>query len=64
MSRMTMKTTSYGAMHFTVAVAVAYAVTGSWIAAFGIGLIEPFIQTIAYAFHEKVWARIPAQGSA
>ena len=59
MARMTIKTTSYGVMHFVVAVLVAYVVTGSWAAAIGIGLIEPAIQTIAYAAHEKVWARIP-----
>lgn len=57
MNRMAMKTTSYGVMHFTVAVAVAYAVTQSWAAAISIGLLEPFIQTIAYALHERAWSR-------
>ena len=64
MSKTAIKTTSYGIMHFTVAVAVAYAVTRSWAAAFSIGLIEPFIQTIAYAVHEKAWARIPLRRAA
>ena len=44
-------------MHFCVAVAVAYVVTGSWVAALGVGVIEPIIQTFAYTLHERAWAR-------
>ncbi|MCK5748546.1 MAG: DUF2061 domain-containing protein [Oricola sp.] len=51
-----MKTVTYGVMHFCVAVTVAFAVTGSWVAALGVGIIEPMIQTVAYTFHEKAWA--------
>ncbi len=64
MNKMALKTTSYGVMHFCVAVTVAYAVTQSWAAAIGIGVLEPFIQTIAYALHERAWARAPAGGIA
>lgn len=53
------KTVSYSLTHLVVAVSVAYALTGDWRIALGIGLVEPAIQTIAYAIHEKVWARIP-----
>ncbi len=49
------KTGTYGAMHFVVAVAVAYAVSGSWQIALGIGLIEPLVQTAFYNLHERVW---------
>ena len=52
------KTISYGVMHLIVAMAVAYAVTGSLAAAFAIGLLEPAIQTVAYFFHEKAWGNI------
>ena len=52
------KTISYGVMHLIVAMAVAYAVTGSLAAAFAIGLLEPAIQTVAYFFHEKAWGKI------
>ena len=52
-----MKTVTYGVMHFVVAVTVAFAVTGSWVAALGVGIIEPMIQTVAYTLHEKAWAR-------
>ncbi|MEM9810172.1 MAG: DUF2061 domain-containing protein [Pseudomonadota bacterium] len=50
-----MKTATYAGMHFVVAFIVAYALTGSLVAAVSIGLVEPFIQTGAYALHEKLW---------
>ena len=55
-----LKTVTYGAMHFTVAVAVAYAISGSWQIALGIGLIEPVVQTIFYAFRERAWRLMPS----
>lgn len=55
-----LKTLTYGLMHLTVAVCVAYALTRNWHAALAIGLLEPLVQTFAYAFHEKVWARVKA----
>jgi len=51
------KTASYYVTHITVAAAVAYAVTGSWIAAVTLSLLEPTVQTIVYFFHERIWAR-------
>ena len=55
------KTVTYGTMHFVVAVAVAYAISGSWQIAIGIGLIEPAVQTIAYVVHERAWRAVPAK---
>ena len=52
-----MKTLTYGLMHLTVAITVAFALTRNWHAALAIGLIEPVIQTVAYTFHEKAWAQ-------
>ncbi len=52
-----LKTITYGLMHLIVAVAVAFALTRNWHAALAIGLIEPFVQTIAYTVHEKLWSR-------
>ena len=46
-----LKTLTYGLMHLTVAIAVAFALTRNWQAALAIGLIEPFVQTIAYTVH-------------
>lgn len=53
------KTCTYSAMHFVVAFSVAYWLTGSWQSAAAIGMLEPLVQTVAYAIHEKVWARMP-----
>lgn len=50
------KTGTYGAMHLAVAFAVAYAITGSWQVALGIGLVEPLVQTLFYGLHERLWA--------
>lgn len=55
MNRDLMKTLSYGFMHFGVAITVAYALTQSWKIALSVGVIEPFVQTIAYTLHERAW---------
>jgi uncharacterized membrane protein len=52
-----LKTATYYVMHITVAMAVAYAVTGSWVAALTLSLLEPSVQAVAYFFHERAWAR-------
>lgn len=57
MRRTITKTASYSVMHMTVAIAVAYALSGSWVVALSIGIVEPLVQTVAYHFHEQVWAR-------
>jgi uncharacterized membrane protein len=57
MPRPALKTLTYSVTHFTVAITVAFALTRSWQAALAIGLIEPAVQTIAYAIHERVWER-------
>ncbi len=53
-----LKTGSYSVMHLLVAIGVAYAITQDWRAALAVGLIEPVVQTFAYFFHDRVWARI------
>ncbi len=52
------KTATYSATHFIVAAAVAYALTGDWKIALAISLVEPLVQTAAYAAHEKAWDRL------
>lgn len=53
--RVLAKTLSYGAMHLTVAITVAYALTSDWRIALGIGIVEPAVQTLAYTLHERLW---------
>ena len=57
------KTASFAVLHFGVAFLVAYLLTGSVAAATGIGLIEPLANTVAFYFHERVWARAEGRAS-
>jgi uncharacterized membrane protein len=57
MRRTIAKTATYAVMHFTVAIGVAYALTRDWQIALAVGLVEPAVQTVAFAIHEKLWAR-------
>lgn len=58
MRRAVLKTASYSLMHLSVAVMVAFALTRDLRIALSIGLIEPTVQTVAYAIHEKIWRRL------
>lgn len=49
------KTASYYVTHITVAAMVAYAVTGDWLAAVTLSLLEPTVQAFVYFFHERLW---------
>lgn len=49
------KTMTYCIMHFTVAIAVAYALTRNWGIALSIGIIEPLVQTGFFNLHERSW---------
>jgi len=60
-SRTLQKTCTYSLMHLTVAIIVAYALTGDWRVALAVGLVEPIVQTFAFALHERAWSRsLPA----
>jgi uncharacterized membrane protein len=52
------KTVSFAVVHFAVAFSVSYVLTGSWLASSAVALIEPSINTVAYALHEKAWTRL------
>ncbi|TVP77552.1 DUF2061 domain-containing protein [Thioalkalivibrio sp.] len=52
------KTISFGIVHFTVAFAVVFALTGSLVIGGLVAVIEPLVNTLAYHYHEKVWDRI------
>ena len=49
------KTLSYYIMHITVAMLVAYAVTGNFWMAVTLSLLEPTVQAFAFFFNEKDW---------
>lgn len=52
------KTFSFALVHVTVAFSVVYAMTGSVLTGGLVALVEPACNTLAYHFHEKVWALI------
>jgi uncharacterized membrane protein len=60
LGRVALKTVTYGVMHFTVAVSVAFALTRDIRIALTIGTLEPFVQTGFFAIHDRVWSRIEA----
>lgn len=57
------KTLTYSLMHLIVAFSVAYALTRNWQAALAIGMVEPIFQTLAFALHERAWARAETRGA-
>ncbi|MDQ1153021.1 DUF2061 domain-containing protein [Brevundimonas sp. SORGH_AS_0993] len=56
-----LKTVTYGCMHFTVAVLVAFALTRDIRTALAIGIIEPLVQTVFFTLHDRIWSRIEAR---
>ncbi len=58
---LSLKTASYALMHLVVACLVAYALTWDWRQALAIGIIEPFVQTFAFAAHDRYWRRREAR---
>jgi uncharacterized membrane protein len=61
LKQIALKTVTYGVMHFAVAVAVAFALTGSLRTALAIGVIEPIVQTVFFTLHDRIWTRIEAR---
>lgn len=53
--RTLLKTFSYYCMHISVAMLVAYAVTGQLWVALTLSLLEPTVQAVAFFIHEKIW---------
>ncbi|WAJ70083.1 DUF2061 domain-containing protein [Catenovulum adriaticum] len=52
------KTITFAIMHFTVAFAVAWFLTGDIIVGGAVAMVEPAINTVAFYFHEKIWSKI------
>ena len=55
--RLILKTLSYGIIHLSVAITVAYLITENIAIALSIGLIEPIVQTGGFAIHDYLWER-------
>ena len=52
------QTDTRAVLHFTVALAIAYLLTGSIGIASALALIEPMANTVAFFLHERAWSRI------
>lgn len=61
MTRDLIKTGTFAVLHFSVAFAVAYVLTGSAPVATLLALIEPACNTVAFYFHERAWRWVPAR---
>ncbi len=61
LKQVALKTLTYGVMHFTVAVLVAFALTRDWRIALAIGTVEPLVQTVFFTLHDRIWSRIEAR---
>ena len=59
-----LKTITFAITHFIVAFSVAYLLTGDILIGSLIAMVEPAINTVAYFFHEKIWARYQRNASA
>lgn len=57
MARRIQKTTSFAAVHFTVAFTVSYLLTGNAIIAGALAVIEPLVNTVAFFIHDWSWDR-------
>jgi uncharacterized membrane protein len=53
-----LKTLTFALVHISVTFTVVYLLTGSALAGGVVALIEPACNTVAYHFHEKVWAAV------
>ena len=52
------KTLTFALVHFGVAFAVGYALTGSVVIGGLLALVEPAVNTVAFHFHELAWQRV------
>ena len=56
-ARTLVKTGTYYLLHIGVASMVAYTVTGNWMQALTLSLLEPTVQMVFFYLHEKLWER-------
>lgn len=53
-----LKTLTFTLMHFCIAFAVTYAITGSIALGGLVAAIEPLANSVGFYLHERVWQRI------
>ncbi|MGB5948545.1 MAG: DUF2061 domain-containing protein [Parvibaculum sp.] len=55
------KAVSFTFIHFLVGLAVAYALTGQFVIAAGVALVEPLVSGVVHYFHDR-WHEAHAGG--
>ncbi|TLX59517.1 DUF2061 domain-containing protein [Stutzerimonas nosocomialis] len=58
-----LKTVTFTIMHFCIAFAVTYALTGSLAIGGLVATIEPLCNSVGFYFHEKIWQRFETKGA-
>lgn len=58
------KTITFAIMHFSIAFAVTYLITGDLLLGGLVAIIEPAVNTVGYFCHEKVWQRLEQRKTA
>ena len=58
-----LKTLTFTLMHFCIAFAVTYALTGRVAASGLVAAIEPLCNSVGFYFHEKIWQRLEKHSS-
>ncbi|EAR10736.1 DUF2061 domain-containing protein [Reinekea blandensis] len=51
------KTITFAITHFSVAFLVGWAITGSFVMGSLLAIVEPAVNTVAYAIHESFWQK-------
>lgn len=58
------KTLTFAVMHFSIAFAVAYALTGDLVVGGAVAMVEPLVNTLGYHVHERIWQRLQRRRTA
>lgn len=56
------KTLAFGAIHLLIAVSVGWLLTGSFVLASTLAIVEPLVNTVAHYFFDRWWQRGDAAG--
>lgn len=51
------KTLAFGAIHLVIAVTVGWLLTGSFVLASALAIVEPLVNTVAHYFFDRWWQR-------
>ena len=58
------KTLAFGVLHLLIAVTVGWLLTGSFVLAGALAIVEPLVNTVAHYFFDRWWQRAPSAAAA